>query len=62
MQYINCTHGLFNNPLFLLDGLTHQEAIALIKSGGTHLTLMLKRGNGTVPDLVKELATSPHTR
>lgn len=45
-----------------LDGLTHQEAISLIKSGGNHLTILLKRGNGTVPELVKEAISSPHKR
>lgn len=44
------------------DGLTHQEAISLIKSGGNHLTILLKRGNGTVPELVKEAISSPHKR
>lgn len=33
------------------EGLTHSEAIELIKSGGSRLIITLKRGDGTVPDL-----------
>jgi len=36
------------------DGLTHQEAIKLIKSGGDRLILTLQRGNGNVPDIPKQ--------
>jgi len=44
-----------NNPT---DGLTHSEAIELIKSGGNHLVITLRRGDGTVPDLTGQNSRS----
>ena len=40
------------------DGLTHSESIDLIKSGGNHLVITLRRGDGTVPDLTGQNSRS----
>lgn len=41
-------------------GMTHSQAVEQIRKGGHRIHLVLKRGNGYVPDYGKEKGTCRH--